>query len=55
VARWLLNNREQLLQYVSRVLEVSPAPQFPGLVAVTGSEKGLDVLLGGEKPGEKEA
>ena len=49
VARWLIENREELLQQSSRTLEVHGAAEFPGQATITGPKAGLDALLG--KPG----
>jgi|SRR5208282_1082759 len=46
VARWLLENREALLEQSTRTLEVGVQDEFPALVTVKGPKKGLDTLLG---------
>jgi hypothetical protein len=49
VARWLLENREALLQQSTRTLEVN-TDELP-LVTVKGPKKGLDSLLGPPEEG----
>jgi len=48
VARWLIENRDALLQMTARTVEVRPLEELPGQVEITGSKMGLDVLLGPE-------
>ena len=47
VARWLIENRDALLQMTARTVEVRPLEE-PGQVEITGSKMGLDALLGPE-------
>jgi hypothetical protein len=46
VARWLIENREALLQQSSRTLEVSLEDELPNLATIRGPKKGLGSLLG---------
>ena len=48
VARWLIENRDALLQMTARTVDVRPLEELPGQVEITGSKMGLDVLLGPE-------
>jgi hypothetical protein len=55
VARWLLENREALLQQSGRTLEVRVEDELPTLATIRGPKKGLDSLLGAPaKPHEEE-
>jgi hypothetical protein len=47
VARWLIENRDQLLEQCSRTLAVSTTPEYPTVVAVKGPKTGLNILLSG--------
>ena len=50
VARWLIENRDALLQMTSRTVDVRPVEDLPGQVEITGSKLAFDALLGPEKP-----
>jgi len=49
VARWLMENRDALLEQVSRTLEVKIEDQLPNLTTIKGPKRGLDKLLGEAK------
>jgi len=49
VARWLIENRDALLQMTARTVDVRPVEDLPGQVEITGSKMGLDALLGPDK------
>jgi len=46
VARWLIENRDALLQMTARTVDVRPVEDLPGHVEITASKLGLDALLG---------
>jgi hypothetical protein len=48
VARWLIENRDALLQMTAPTVDVRPLEELPGQVEITGSKMGLDALLGPE-------
>jgi hypothetical protein len=47
VARWLIENRDQLLEQCSRTLEVNTTAEFPAVVSVKGPKTGLNALMTG--------
>jgi len=53
VARWLIENRDALLQMTSRTVDVRPVEGLPGQVEITGSKMGFDALLGHEAEKKK--
>jgi hypothetical protein len=55
VARWLIENREALLEQVSRTLEVHIDPELPNLARITGPKEGLDILLGAPDSEQRKA
>jgi len=48
VVRWLIENRDALMQMTSRTVDVRPLEELPGHVEITGSKMGFDALLGPE-------
>ena len=52
VARWLIENRDALLQMTVRTVNVRPVEDLPGHVKITGSKIAFDALLRPEKPKE---
>jgi len=48
VVRWLIENRDALLQMTARTVDVRPIEELPGHLEITGSKMGLDALLGPE-------
>jgi len=53
VARWLIENRDALLQMTSRTVDVRPVEELPGHVEISGSKMGFDALLGPEAEKKK--
>jgi len=49
VARWLIENRDALLEQATRTLEVKIEDKLPNLTTIKGPKKGLDKLLGEAK------
>ena len=48
VARWLIENRDALLQMTAPTVDVRPLEELPGQIEITGFKMGLDALLGPE-------
>ncbi len=53
VARWLIENRDALLQMTASTVNVRPVEELPGHVEITGPKEGLDALLGPDPDKQK--